>query len=57
MAFTEAIRCETVGAGEDRTFRLSGGPLDVPAGTYRYEATLTARPAPAPVTGTLDVTE
>jgi hypothetical protein len=48
QAFTEVLRCQTLGPGERHRFELGGTSLVLEPGAYRLVATLAAEPTPAP---------
>ena len=45
-SFAQVVRCQTIAPGQQYRFELPGTSLDVPAGTYRLEASLAATPEP-----------
>lgn len=53
--FTQAVREITLAPGEVRRFTLAEEALDVAAGVYELEASVTGEPAPPPVTRTVTV--
>lgn len=53
--FTQAVRKEVIGPGEERTYRLEEAALPVEPGAYELVATLAAEPAPGPVRQRVDV--
>lgn len=53
--FSQATAKVTLPAGEDRSFSLDEESLDVEAGDYDAEASLTSEPAPAPARKTIEV--